>query len=233
MRRTAALIVGGGPAGAAAAIGLARRGLRPLLIERDAETRDALCGGFLSWATLDRLRGLGVDAGALGARSIDRLALFAGSRSAEADLPAPAAGLTRQVLDTALLASAARAGTGIERGVMARRWDAGRILLGDGTEITAGAILLATGKHELRGVGRPKGDTIGMRYRLAASPALDRLLDRRIELHLFRGGYAGLLLQEDGSANLCLRDTRLAARCRRRQARSPARRHRHGVAGAR
>jgi flavin-dependent dehydrogenase len=203
MPRFPALIVGGGPAGAAAAIALARQGVRPLLIERDRETRDALCGGFLSWATLDRLRAFGIDTAALGARRIDRLALFAGTRSAEARLPAPAAGLTRRTLDTALLARAAEAGVAIERGVAARRWESGHILV-EGREIAADAILLATGKHELRGVGRPKGDTIGLRFRLAASPALDRLLAGRIELHLFRGGYAGLLLQEDGAANLCL-----------------------------
>ncbi len=193
MRRLNALIVGGGPAGAAAAIGLANRGGRPLLIERDATPKDTLCGGFLSWATLARLRALGVDADALGARRIERLAMFAGGHTAEAMLPAPAAGLTRRTLDTALLARAAQAGAAIERGVTARQW-----------EVAADAILVATGKHELRGLGRPKGDTIGLRFRLAASPALDRLLAGRIELHLFRGGYAGLLLQEDGAANLCL-----------------------------
>jgi flavin-dependent dehydrogenase len=31
-----------------------------------------------------------------------------------------------------------------------------------------------------------------------------RALDGVIELHLFDGGYAGLLMQEDGTANLCL-----------------------------
>jgi flavin-dependent dehydrogenase len=203
VRRTAALIVGGGPAGSAAAIGLARQGLRPLLIERDAEPKDALCGGFLSWATLARLRTLGVEAEALGGHRITRLALFAGRRAAEASLPSPAAGLSRRTLDVALLARAGEAGAIVERGVMARGWEDGRIRL-DGEDIAAEAVLLATGKHELRGLARPKGGTIGLRFRLAPSAALDRLLAGRIELHLFRYGYAGLLLQEDGSANLCL-----------------------------
>jgi flavin-dependent dehydrogenase len=55
VRRTAALIVGGGPAGAAAAITLARGGAAALVVERDAETRDHLCGGFVSWRTLETL----------------------------------------------------------------------------------------------------------------------------------------------------------------------------------
>ena len=204
MRRTAALIVGGGPAGSAAAIGLARRGITPLLIERDATPKDALCGGFLSWATIDRLRALGIDAAALGGHRIERLALFAGTRHAEAPLPAPAAGLSRGTLDAALLERARAAGAGIERGVTARRWDDGAIAIDGGTRIEADAVLLATGKHELRGLARPRGDTIGLRFRLEPSAALTRLLAGRIELHLFRGGYAGLLLQEDGAANLCL-----------------------------
>ena len=40
--------------------------------------------------------------------------------------------------------------------------------------------------------------------RIAPHPALSALIADAIELHLFDGGYAGLMLQEDGSANLCL-----------------------------
>ncbi len=206
MRRTAALIVGGGPAGSAAAIGLARGGVIPLLIERDAETRDALCGGFLSWATIARLAKLGVDPVALGAHRIERVALLHGRREAEARLPAPAAALSRRSLDTALLRQAGEAGAGIERGVGVRAFEDGALRLDDGGTIAGDSLVLATGKHELRGAARPKAGqnaAIGLRWRLAASPALTRLVAGRIELHLFRGGYAGLNLQEDG-ANLCL-----------------------------
>lgn len=214
MRRTATLIVGGGPAGSAAAIGLGRAGIRAVVIERERETRDLLCGGFLSWATIARLESLGVDPLALGARRIERLALFAGERSAEARLPHPAAALSRRAMDTALLAQAELAGAGVERGVAARGFDRGRIRLDEG-EIEAQCLVLATGKHDLRGIVRPRaaGDAaVGLRWRLGASPALTRLVDRRIELHLFRAGYAGLVLQEDGGANLCLamRHSRIA-----------------------
>ncbi len=60
------LIVGGGPAGTAAAIALALGGERPLLLERQREVGDALCGGFLSWRTLEALARLGVESDALG-----------------------------------------------------------------------------------------------------------------------------------------------------------------------
>ena len=65
--RRAALIVGGGPAGSAAAITLARGGHAPLLVERTRETADALCGGFISWRTIDSLERLGIDPDAVAA----------------------------------------------------------------------------------------------------------------------------------------------------------------------
>jgi menaquinone-9 beta-reductase len=45
---------------------------------------------------------------------------------------------------------------------------------------------------------------LGLRVRLSAHPTLIKLVGDSIELHLFDGGYAGLILQEDGSANLCM-----------------------------
>jgi hypothetical protein len=45
---------------------------------------------------------------------------------------------------------------------------------------------------------------LGLRTRLEPGEKLRRALSGTIELHLFRHGYAGLLLQEDGGVNLCL-----------------------------
>jgi flavin-dependent dehydrogenase len=209
VRRAAALIVGGGPAGAAAAIRLAAAGRAPLLIERSEGPRDVVCGGFLGWDALAALGRLGLDASALGARPIARLRLVAGGRQVETALPKAAAGLSRRTLDEALLRKAGAGGAEILRGRSAKAGDCDRlsIRLDDGQEMEAEALFLATGKHELRGMARPRdtsGDPVGLRTALAGSPALQRALEGVIELHLFDGGYAGLLLQEDGSANLCL-----------------------------
>ena len=48
------------------------------------------------------------------------------------------------------------------------------------------------------------GSVVGLRTSLPFSTSLRQELEGVIELHLFNGGYAGLLLQEDGTANLCL-----------------------------
>ncbi len=199
------LIVGGGPAGTAAAIALARGGARPLLLERHAEPHDTLCGGFLGWDALRRLEAIGINASALGAQPITRVRLVAGDRVIERALPGVAAGLSRQTLDSALIAAAAKAGAAIERGVAVREaTDATQLRLDDGGTIEAGSLFLATGKRELRGLARPRsaGDdpAVGLRLRLGPIAAVDGV----IELHLFDRGYAGLLRQEDGATNFCM-----------------------------
>jgi flavin-dependent dehydrogenase len=205
MRRADPLIVGGGPAGSAAAILLAAGGARPRLLERQRETGDAICGGFLSWHSLSVLERLGVEK--LRGATVDHVRLFAPGGAAGAPLPRPALGVSRRQLDSVLLAEAERRGAGIERGVAVREADGRALRLADGARLEADALLLATGKHDLRGLARPKpadDPSLGLRVRLGPAPGLDRLVGSAIELHLFDRGYAGLVLQEDGSANLCL-----------------------------
>ncbi|MBB3348070.1 FAD-dependent monooxygenase [Sphingomonas sp. BK069] len=214
--RRAPLILGGGPAGAAAAITLAQGGTRALVIERTRETGDALCGGFLSWRTLAAVERLGIDPDALGPAVVRRVRLFAAGRVVEAPLPAPARGVSRHRLDSLLLARAVAAGAAVERGVAARAVEDGAVRTADGALLASEALFLASGKHDVRGSARPapKGDpSLGLRTRRADSPALARLVGDAVELHLFRGGYAGVVRQEDGSTNICLalRRSRLSA----------------------
>jgi flavin-dependent dehydrogenase len=204
------LIIGGGPAGSATAIVLARSGIRPLLVERSREPHDLVCGGFVSGDALRILARLGVSLARAGARSITRIRLVRGGRQIEAPLPFPAVGLSRRVLDATLLQVAGAAGARIERGLSARSLEPGdrRVVLSDGTEAEPLAVFLATGKHDLRGAARAhpphSEEVVGLRLRMTAPRLLARILSEVIELHLFADGYAGLLLQEDGSVNFCL-----------------------------
>ncbi|PJG46785.1 oxidoreductase [Sphingobium sp. LB126] len=205
------LIVGGGPAGAAAAITLARGGVEAYLVDRHAGPHDGVCGGFLGWDALAELRDLGVDAFALGARPVGYLRLFAGGHRVEFALPYRAAGLSRRVLDEALIGLAGKAGAVLLRGRTVRAADPVRrsIRFDDGEEWSGAALLLATGKHELRGLardlhGRKETPSAGLRAQLPVDASRSRDLAGTIELHLFDRGYAGLLLQEDGTTNLCL-----------------------------
>ena len=209
------LVIGGGPAGAAAAIRLALAGSPALLVERNAAVGDALCGGFLSWRTLDRLRALGVDPDALGGHRVTRLALIDGARETVRKLPYPAMGLSRHAMDTALIARAIALGTEVRHA--AARIDGADAFDESGAPIHASVVFLASGKHETRGAARPRDAAgpdpfIGIRLRLRASPALARALESRIEMHMFEGGYCGVVLQDGASANFCMavRKSRLA-----------------------
>src|SRR3569623_2729343 len=202
VRRTPALLVGGGPAGAVAALTLARAGAPHLLVERSSETGDALCGGFLSWRTLETLRAIGIARDALNRDDIRRLRLFAGRHWAAARLPRPALAVSRRRLDALLLDDAIAAGAAVERGVAVRTVDGGAARLADSGEAAGDALFLATGKHDLRGVARPapvaRDPALGLRVRLGPRERLDRLVGGTLELHLFDRGYAGLARQEDG-----------------------------------
>jgi flavin-dependent dehydrogenase len=215
MRRTAPLILGAGPAGCAAAIVLAEHGTRPVLLDRDAEARDQLCGGFLSWRTAEQLRALGIDPASLGARRLECVALFAGARELVTPLPSTAFGLSRRALDGALRDRALAAGA--EIAIDTARGLEGTEVIGRARRWTGDGLFLATGKHDVRGVGRPRPSrdpALGLRVRLPPSPPRTELLAGRIELHLFAGGYAGVVLHEDGSANVCLAVRKaMLARC--------------------
>jgi flavin-dependent dehydrogenase len=136
---------------------------------------------------------------------VTRLALFAGAHELGVALPARAFGLSRRTLDGALRRRALALGAELETDT-ARSID-GRTVVGRRREWPADSLFLATGKHDVRDFGRPRmadDAALGLRLRLPARAAREALLEGRIELHLFAGGYAGIVLQEDGSANVCL-----------------------------
>jgi menaquinone-9 beta-reductase len=204
------LILGGGVAGCAAAIALARKGRSVTLIEREPIPHHKVCGEFLSGEALEDLDALGIDVASLGALPIDYVRLAAARRAAEAPLPFPAASLTRKALDTALIAEALAAGVRVERGrsvqalvcTTSNVWQA---TLDDGASFEAATVFLATGKHDLRGHTRPKDPerwvAFKTYFRLAPGQAAE--LARASELMLYPGGYGGIQPVEGGGANLC------------------------------
>ncbi len=204
------VILGGGVAGCAAAIALARNGRTVRLIEREPTPRHKVCGEFLSGEALEDLDALEIDVVALGAVPIANVRLAAARRAAEAPLPFPAKSLTRKTLDTALLAEAKAAGVRVECGrsvesltrTPAGNWQA---RLDNGVVREASTAFLATGKHDMRSFPRPDDPqrwvAFKMYYRLSPNQAAD--LDNASELMLYPGGYGGIQPVEGGIANLC------------------------------
>jgi flavin-dependent dehydrogenase len=117
-----ALVVGGGPAGATAAILLAQAGWNIAVAEKKPFPRRKVCGEFVSATSWPLLRALGV-AETLSAQTgpeIRRVGLYAGTTMLAAAMPSPRDGsegwgraLGREHLDSVLLARATEAGAAV------------------------------------------------------------------------------------------------------------------------
>src|SRR6185295_5637616 len=119
------VIVGGGPAGAATAIGLARLGHDVLVLERSPAWRWRACGVFTSPATVTALQRLGVgdvDLATLARRvPAMRVETATGARfrltyGDDGSLATAPVGFDRSALDQHLLALAADAGADVRPG---------------------------------------------------------------------------------------------------------------------
>lgn len=178
-----------------------------MIVERQPKGRDALCGGFLSWRTLERLEALGIAKGALGGHEVHALRIFLAGGSNEIRLPATSMGVSRGRLDELLLARALDEGGAVHHAI-AREYADGILRLDSGESLNSESLFLATGKHDLRGLARPAATgadpMLGLRLRLPVSDRIRGVLAGHIEMHVFDGGYLGVVLQEDGEANACM-----------------------------
>ena len=196
-------VIGAGPAGCAAAIGLARGGCRVLLLDRQPTPRESVCGEFLGPAAVIALAGLGLDPASLGAVPLRRARIGWGAREAGFALPFPAWALPRQVLDGALRDAAAAAGVALRPGLAVQgAWPEGADwrLQTPGGAIAARQVVLASGKHALRGHPREgaRRGALGLKLHLEGGAA-----GEAVTLLPLAGGYAGLQPLPGGGANLC------------------------------
>ncbi len=205
------IIIGGGPAGSACGIGLARRGLDVTIVEGRAFPRVKVCGEFVSPAATGVLESL-VSPGELleaGARRVRELVVESGEREAAWRMPQAAWVMSRRGLDELLLNVARSAGVrvvqpGVVRGVEYRAEGVACTVGSDERDavIEAEVVVHAdgSGRHDPAGatpmragvVGRkchlrvPHGGVIGLRMRACA------------------GAYVGLVQVEGGRATCAL-----------------------------
>jgi flavin-dependent dehydrogenase len=203
------IVVGGGPAGAATACGLAAAGREVMLIERAGGPHHKVCGEFLGIDTQVALHRLGIDPRSLGAVAIEHVVIRAARRSLNAALPFRAVSLSRYRLDEALLRRAADQGAALARNTLVReiaRAEQGwRVRCAGGEAYRCRHLVFATGKWPLRGITDARDASfIGLKMHLRLTAAATRALDGAVELAPFARGYAGLEPVEDGIANLCL-----------------------------
>jgi flavin-dependent dehydrogenase len=206
MRDPPNIAVGGGLAGAAFALELARNGVPVLVLESRRVAHHKVCGEFLSAEAQALLAYLGLDLEAMGASRISTFRLSHKNRSADAPLPFCGAGLSRYRLDQALLDAAETAGVVVRRGLTATRIEIheGCVIVRAGTISLQGrAAALATGKHNMREHPRAPSDMVGFKLQLRVSPDALRMLDDVVQLVMFDGGYIGSCIVENELVTLC------------------------------
>ncbi|WP_337173319.1 NAD(P)/FAD-dependent oxidoreductase [Paludisphaera sp.] len=199
-----AVVIGAGPAGSTSARGLARRGLRVLLVDRAHFPRPKVCGCCLNpraLATLARI-GLGSLAGRLGAVPLTGLELATGRRRATLH-HALGVALSRDALDAALVDEAVAAGAEFQPGASATLATGGvRLRTGDesrevGARFVVSATGLGDGLFPADDRARPSP-----RSKLGAGTILDAAPDGyapgRVFMACGAGGYVGLVALEDG-----------------------------------
>jgi len=115
------IVIGAGPAGALAAVCLAKSGLRTLLVERRSFPRIKVCGGCINGRSVKILDsvGLGNLLPSLPARPVSQLRLRCAHRSLTLPLPGGWA-ISRGLFDAALANEAAKAGAMFLDGVSAQ-----------------------------------------------------------------------------------------------------------------
>jgi flavin-dependent dehydrogenase len=205
------LVIGGGPAGASAALLLARAGRSVAVIEKSAFPRRKVCGEYIAPPAASFLRSLGVPLRA----EIRRISVW-GSRSVSAPLPAPyASTLAREDLDAFLLKKASEAGAAVFQPLKA----ASLMKTADGflcESIEARTVVAAHGSWEPGGLPtqhrhRPPGASDLLAFK-AHFHGADFAADT-IALIPFPGGYGGVLMLGEGRATFacCIRRDALEA----------------------
>jgi flavin-dependent dehydrogenase len=241
-----AVVIGGGPAGATAAILLARAGWSVAIVEAADFPRRKVCGEFLSATSLPLVEdlGLGEIFEEMAGPHVRRVAVFGRHEVVTAEMPAAlhprhawGRALGREHLDTALLQLAAAEGAAV--------WQPWRVVHTDepasrGSEIRcslasrhkrsfaelrAPVVIAAHGSWECGSLAtQPKpvrsrrSDLIGFKAHFREC----RLPTGLMPLITFRGGYGGLVHSDHGRVSLscCVRRDVLED-CRRRYPGSP------------
>jgi geranylgeranyl reductase family protein len=211
VKRFDVVIVGAGPAGSSSAIGLARKGYSVALLDKERFPREKLCGDFLNPVNWRMLRELKVERAVLACPhekiSTFRFTSFSG---VEVEIPLPGGdeataglGLRRLDLDQVFLQQAKSLGVTVLDGCKPKElerephgWrlkiDESHVLEDLGARMLIGADSRNSWVAHHLGLADPaamQGRSVGFQFRLQCA----KRATGKVEIHLFPGGYAGVV----------------------------------------
>lgn len=201
------VIIGGGPAGSACALGLAARGFDVTVVESKAFPRVKVCGEFVSPAATGVLQSL-VSTSELrtcGARMVDELVVEEGTRELRWKMPEAAWVLSRRGLDEVLLEKVKSCGVrvvqpGTVRGVEYRSGDVLIDVVSHG--VTSPDLVIhadGSGRHDPAGPTPMRAGVVGRKCHLRVPYGVAGLRMRACD-----GAYVGLVQVEGGLATCAL-----------------------------
>jgi len=168
------VVLGGGPAGAGAAIAALRDGAPVAIVEKSKFPRHKVCGEFLSPESLPVFESFGIDASA--AAPIRSATLRFARVEKRFALPDTAFGWSRYAMDAALMNRARSLGAEVV------------------SESTVEPDIVAAGRRS----SAPRGRRLFGFKAHFTGPSNDA-----VELYFFRGGYVGVNPVENGVTNVC------------------------------
>src|SRR5579884_968020 len=189
-------VMGGGPAGCAAAITAARSGASVLLLERRTFPRHKVCGEFVSAESLGLLQTLLTDVGSLINRAprISGTRIFLDGAVVRSKIHPPAASITRFDLDSALWDASVAAGVTARTQVNVRSVEGHgpfRIISSD-QYLEAKAIINATGRWSNITSARTRARLNGDKWVGIKAHFHEVSAPNSVDLYFFEGGYCGV-----------------------------------------
>lgn len=205
-------IVGGGLAGLAASIELARQGFRVVLLEKKRYPFHRVCGEYISEDSRPFLERLGVPVSRLELPSIRKLQVSApDGELLQTSLDSGGFGISRYMLDNLLAIQARAEGVDLREGVKVQdifpASDSSRIIANE-LSLEARLVIGSYGKRSNLDIRWKRGFAMEKAGRLQQFVAVKYHIryphdSSTIALHNFRDGYCGISAVENGVSCLC------------------------------